>query len=186
MWRPMEPLLLFLLTFVAFSGAADEDVLQLGDDDFASVLKQHETTLVMFYAPWCGFCRRLEPEYAKAAEMVKGDDPPITLAKIDCTEAGKEICNKYLIKSYPTLKIFRQDDELKDYKGPRKATAIVEYMRVQVKPLMYKKSMRSIKHLAKVKRLAQILKNKDISIGHYDSKLVKEMLKNRLNEFFNH
>ncbi|KAH8373668.1 hypothetical protein KR200_005874 [Drosophila serrata] len=181
----MESLLLFILTFIAFTGAADDDVLQLGDNDFTSILKQHETTLVMFYAPWCGFCRRLEPEYSKAAGMVKRDDPPIKLAKIDCTEAGKEICNKYAIISYPTLKIFRQDDEVKDYKGPRKANGIAEYMRIQVKPMLYKKSIRSIEQLAKLKRLSELLKKKDMSAGHKDTKLVNQMLKNRLNELYN-
>ncbi|KAH8289853.1 hypothetical protein KR054_011988 [Drosophila jambulina] len=172
----MESLLLVLLTLIAFAGGAVEEVLQLGDDDFASTLKQHKTTLVMFYAPWCGFCQRLEPEYARAAEMVKDDEPPIKLAKIDCTEAGKEICNKYDIKSYPTLKIFSQDGEFKDYKGPRKADAIAKYMRFEVRPEIYKKSLRSAEQMAKIKRLAQLLKDMD-----FDPEMVKAMLKNRLN-----
>lgn len=76
-------------------------MLELTDDNFNSVLKQHETTLVMFYAPWCGHCKRLKPEYAKAAELVKGDDPPIALAKVDCTEAGKETCGKFSVSANP-------------------------------------------------------------------------------------
>jgi len=49
MWRLAGVL---LLGFVALSYGSEQDVLDLGDDDFASTLKQHETTLVMFYAPW--------------------------------------------------------------------------------------------------------------------------------------
>jgi len=49
MWRLAGVL---LLGFIAISSGAEQDVLELGDDDFATTLKQHETTLVMFYAPW--------------------------------------------------------------------------------------------------------------------------------------
>lgn len=41
-----------LLGLIYICGAAEEDVLDLVDSDFASKLGQHETTLVMFYAPW--------------------------------------------------------------------------------------------------------------------------------------
>lgn len=41
-----------LALFVALSYAGEADVLELGDDDFATRLAETETTLVMFYAPW--------------------------------------------------------------------------------------------------------------------------------------
>lgn len=78
----------------------------------------------------CGHCKRLKPEYAKAAEMLLGNDPPITLAKVDCTESGKDSCNKYSVSGYPTLKIFSRGDFVSDYNGPREATGIAKYMKV--------------------------------------------------------
>lgn len=124
--------LLFLIFAVVF--AEEKDVLELTDETFTSELDRLENTLVMFYAPWCGHCKRLKPEYAKAAEMLLGNDPPITLAKVDCTESGKETCNKYSVSGYPTLKIFARGDFVSDYNGPREAAGIAKYMKAQVGP----------------------------------------------------
>ncbi|XP_075216151.1 disulfide-isomerase A3 [Lycorma delicatula] len=109
-------------------------VLEFTDEDFASRISSYETVVVMFYAPWCGHCKKLKPEYEKAASDFQGEDPPITLAKVDCTESGKETCTKYGVSGYPTLKIFRNGEFLKEYKGPREAAGIVKYMKAQVGP----------------------------------------------------
>lgn len=67
----------------------------------------------------CGHCKRLKPEYAKAGELLRGED--IALAKVDCTEGGKETCSKFSISGYPTLKIFKNGEVSQDYSGPREA-----------------------------------------------------------------
>ncbi|KAH0947530.1 hypothetical protein HN011_008044 [Eciton burchellii] len=114
--------------------AEEKDVLELTDETFESELDRHDNTLVMFYAPWCGHCKRLKPEYAKAAELLIGNEPSITLAKVDCTEAGKKTCNKFSVNGYPTLKIFEHNELRSDYNGPREAQGIVKYMKSQVGP----------------------------------------------------
>lgn len=82
----------------------------------------------------CGHCKRLKPEFAKAAELLKNDDPPIALAKVDCTEAGKDTCSRFSVSGYPTLKIFKNGEVSQEYNGPREASGIVKYMRAQVGP----------------------------------------------------
>lgn len=114
--------------------AEEKDVLELTDETFSHELERLENTLVMFYAPWCGHCKRLKPEYAKAAELLLGNDPSITLAKVDCTESGKETCTKHSVSGYPTLKIFSKGDFVSDYNGPREAAGIAKYMKAQVGP----------------------------------------------------
>ncbi|KAK3114519.1 protein disulfide-isomerase precursor [Teratosphaeriaceae sp. CCFEE 6253] len=83
------------------------------------------------FAPWCGHCKALAPEYEEAATTLKDKD--IALAKIDCT-AEQELCQTYGVEGYPTLKVFRGTDNIQPYSGPRKAQAIVSYMTKQSLP----------------------------------------------------
>jgi thiol-disulfide isomerase/thioredoxin len=46
------------------------------------------TVPLQLYAPWCGHCKKLEPEWAKAAAQLKDHDPPITLAKVRTVPHG--------------------------------------------------------------------------------------------------
>lgn len=63
--------------------------------------------LVMFYAPWCGFCKRMKPDYSAAATEVKTADIGI-LAAIDVNKPENGVVRqKYNISGFPTLIYFR-------------------------------------------------------------------------------
>jgi len=73
-------------------------------------------SIVEFYAPWCGHCKQLAPQFARAADALKG---MVQFVGIDCT-VEEALCQKYGIRGYPTLKIFN-NGETEDYQSGRKA-----------------------------------------------------------------
>jgi len=99
-------------------------VLVLTDDNFETALSQHESILVEFYAPWCGHCKNLAPEWSKAADTLK--DSPVKLAKVDVTE-NDDLGKKYEIKGFPTIKYFKRGNP-SDYQGGRTAAEIVTWV----------------------------------------------------------
>ncbi|KAG8747496.1 protein disulfide-isomerase precursor [Ceratobasidium sp. 414] len=113
-------------TFVSAS-----DVIELTGDSFKATVDAEDLMLVEFFAPWCGHCKALAPEYEEAATTLKNEGS-IKLAKVDCTEHA-DLCQANNVGGYPTLKVFRHGKD-KEYNGPRKADGIVSYMKKQSLP----------------------------------------------------
>ncbi|KAF9586295.1 protein disulfide-isomerase precursor [Lunasporangiospora selenospora] len=109
---------------------AESQVLELTSENFEEKVPQEKLILVNFYAPWCGHCQKLEPEYEKAAVELK--ESGIPLAKVDC-ESQSSLCKKYDVSGYPTLKLFKEGSAL-GYKGTRNAEDIVMYMKRHAGP----------------------------------------------------
>lgn len=70
-----------------------------------------------------------------AAYELKNNEPPVALARIDCSEKGKETCRKYSISGYPVMKIFRNGLFSHDYNGKRDTDAIINYMKMFAGPV---------------------------------------------------
>jgi len=126
-------LALTVLFAATFAVSQEEGVYVLTTDSFDSWLAEQEFALIEFYAPWCGHCKNLAPEYAQAAQTL-GDASSAKLAKVDATE-HPELGQKFGVSGYPTLFWFSKADGYSPvaYNGPRQAAGIVSWINNQVR-----------------------------------------------------
>lgn len=111
----------------------DSKVVKISDgDEFDQFVKENSLFLAEFFAPWCGHCKRLGPEYVKAAETLS--DLNIPLVQLDC-DANQQFCRDLNIPGYPTLKIYKNGFS-KDYVGARTNDSIVNTMIRQSLPVV--------------------------------------------------
>eukprot|EP01064_Diplonema_japonicum_P024050 TRINITY_DN34524_c0_g1_i1.p1 TRINITY_DN34524_c0_g1~~TRINITY_DN34524_c0_g1_i1.p1 ORF type:complete len:236 (+),score=77.62 TRINITY_DN34524_c0_g1_i1:51-758(+) len=128
----MKTLLLLLVLLVCScegmfgKGSA---VQELTPKTIGKFMSGHKPAMLLLYAPWCGHCKSIHPEFEKLAKSVKG------IVKIGAVDADKykEIGGQYQVKGFPTIKTFAMTDKKSktplDYQQERsfkamKATAL--------------------------------------------------------------
>lgn len=102
-------------------------ILNLNDQNFNDHLKKNEILLVMFYAPWCGHCRKMKPEYTAAATDLNAAGYSKCLAMVDCT-VNPEITEQFNIDGFPTIKLFKNGKFIQDYTGKRTVEEIKKFV----------------------------------------------------------
>lgn len=109
----------------------ESSVRHLNAATFRNTLRKIKHAIVMFYAPWCGYCKSTKPEFVKAAEHF-ADELIVAFCAVDCT-TEKELCANYEVKGYPTIKYFSYFDKMiKDYTGGRKELQFVSFIHSQM------------------------------------------------------
>ncbi|KAK6919293.1 Thioredoxin domain [Dillenia turbinata] len=99
--------------------------IELNSQNFDDlVIRSKELWIVEFFAPWCGHCKKLAPEWKKASNNLKGK---VKLGHVDC-DAEKSLMSRFNVKGFPTILVFGADkDSPFPYDGPRVAGAIESF-----------------------------------------------------------
>ncbi|XP_058231755.1 protein disulfide-isomerase TMX3 isoform X4 [Hemibagrus wyckioides] len=121
--KGMKALQCGVITMVLLSSAVFAFVEDL-DDTFKDN-RMDDVWLVDFYAPWCGYCKKLEPIWYEVGAELKNSGSPVRVGKMDAT-AYTGMASEFGVRGYPTIKLLKGELAY-NYKGPRTKDDIIEF-----------------------------------------------------------
>ncbi|DBB07402.1 hypothetical protein WJX82_009936 [Trebouxia sp. C0006] len=135
--------LAFCGVLLVFAAAQDptvslDGVQDLTPETFDKFVNGGKHALVEFYAPWCGHCKHLTPEFKTLGESVLKDPRlknSVVIAKVDA-DKHKSLGEKFGVRGFPTLKWFPRGKPVnnpQDYNSGRTASAFLDFINAEVK-----------------------------------------------------
>jgi thioredoxin 2 len=98
--------------------------VELSDANFERFVSKNELPVIVdFWAPWCGPCRQMAPQFEQAAALLKGR---AVLVKVNSDESPKASVS-HRIRSIPTLLLFQGGQEAKRQSGVMPAQDLVRW-----------------------------------------------------------
>lgn len=102
-------------------------VLQLTGNSFNHGIEKG-VTIVKFFAPWCGHCKRMAPTWDDLAGKFAGNNQA-KVAKVDCTlEENKDLCNEQSVDGFPTIFLYKNGEKIEEYNGSRTLEDLFEFV----------------------------------------------------------
>ena len=109
---------------------ASPNVIELTESNWNEHVSSGTLVVADFWAPWCGPCRAMAPQFEQAARQLKGE---AILAKVD-SDANPQASSRFGIRSIPTLVLFRNGKEIKRQAGAVQAAQIVSWVQTTSQP----------------------------------------------------
>ncbi|ORC93610.1 putative thioredoxin [Trypanosoma theileri] len=108
----------------AFPFSKSSGVTELTPATFNQFVSTHKPVYILFYAPWCGHCRKIHPEWEKFAQATQGT---IRVGALNADEHS-QLGQQFGIRGFPTIKYWNVGEKkiykASEYDGPRQASAI--------------------------------------------------------------
>lgn len=99
--------------------------INMNQKQFQQMMKGGKPLLVDYWAPWCGYCRRIGPAYEKIAEEY-GDR--IVVAKVDIDEVP-QLAESERVEVIPTLILYKGGKAAASIVNPGSKAAIDQFIR---------------------------------------------------------
>ncbi|KAG7898025.1 hypothetical protein KL905_004344 [Ogataea polymorpha] len=161
-------LVVFFLVSLAYAFYDNsKNIYELTPKSFDDVIyKTNHTSVVEFYAPWCGYCQQFKSHYIKAAQA-SSDVAQYAAVNCDLPE-NKKLCNEYRIEGFPTILVFRppkwtgkitkkNGHSSEIYRGERTASKLTEFVKGRVKNYVKRVNARDIASFVAVKDKPRVL-----------------------------
>jgi thioredoxin 2 len=102
-----------------------DEPINATEETFDEIVSEAKVpVLVDFWAAWCGPCRMVAPEVAKAAEIVAGK---ALLVKVD-TEESPALAQRYNVMSIPNFALFNDGKLLRQHPGAVGSDTLVRWL----------------------------------------------------------
>jgi len=101
-------------------------IVNLSSQNFSSTTSRGDW-FILFYAHWCGHCKRVMPTIARLARHLNQEHSPVKVARLDCIEEP-QVCVAFDVKGYPTLKMKMEDGDVYEYIHKREIEPMKEFI----------------------------------------------------------